>query len=192
MNEIEEEKILARLYLNLKGAKRKQDNWFDIAQDCKQLRDYYGSAKKVADKIGVSYELIRALLKLPTLPEEVKVLIKDNKILFDVAQRIARINGKKRQAEVARAVAGLPAHDARDIIQYAKKYPNESLDNFKKRVTEGKDKKEKVHLAIIPLKEEIYSLLKAEGEKRKVSPEKFILALLNDWMNNVCKKETTK
>ena len=182
MNEIDEEKILARLYLNLKGAKKKQDNWFDIAQDCRQLRDYYGSAKKVADKIGVSYELIRSLLKLPTLPEEAKELIKHDKILFDVAQRIARINGKERQAEVARAVVGLSAHDARDLIQYAKKYPKEPLDDFRKRVTEGKDKIEKVHLAIIPLKEKIYSLLKTEGQRRKVSPERLILLILDEWI----------
>jgi len=182
MNEIDEEKILARLYLNLKGAKKKQDNWVDIAQDCKQLKDYYGSAEKVAEKIDVSYELIRALLKLPTLPEEVKELIKDEKILFDVAQRIARINGKARQVEAAKAVVGLSAHDARDIIQYAKKYPTESLDDFKKRVTEGKNRIEKVHLAIIPLKEKIYSLLKTEGQKRKISPEKLILLIIDEWI----------
>jgi hypothetical protein len=191
MNEIDEEKILARLFLNLRGAKKKQGNWIDIAQDCKQLRDYYGSAKKVADKLGVSYELIRALLKLPMLPEEVKDLIKDDKILFDVAQRIARINGKERQVEVARAVAGLPAHDARDLIQYAKKYPKEPLNDFKKRVTEGKDKVEKVHLAIIPLKAEIYSLLKTEGQRKKVSPEKLILLILDEWIGT-SKQEITK
>ena len=182
MNEIDEEKILARLYLNLRGAKKKQDNWFDIAQDCKRLRDYYGSAKKVAEKVGVSYELIRALLKLPTLPDEVKELIKDDKILFDVAQRIARINRKERQVEVARAIVGLSAHDARDLIQYAKKYPNEPLGDFKKRVTEGKNRTEKVHLAIIPLKEKIYGILKTEGRKRNVSAEKFILQIVNQWI----------
>jgi hypothetical protein len=182
MNEMDEEKILARLYVNLKGAKKKQDNWIDIAEDCKRLNDYYGSAKKVAEKIGVSYELIRALLKIPTLPEEVKGLIKEDKILFDVGQRIARIKGRERQVEVAKLIAELPSHDARDIVQYAKKYPDEPLDGFRKRVLEGKDKVEKVHLAIIPLRADIYSLLKIESEKRNVSPEKFILSILDDWM----------
>jgi hypothetical protein len=181
MDETNEEKLLARLYLNLKGAKKKQDNWVDIAEDCKQLRDYYGSAKKVADKVGVSYELIRALLKLPPLPEEVKTLIKDEKILFDVAQRIARIRDKEKQVEVAQAVAGLRAHDARDVLQYAKKYPKEPLDDFRKRVTEGKDKIEKVHLAMLPLKEEIYSLLKTESQKKKISVEKLILLIVDQW-----------
>ena len=116
------------------------------------------------------------------IPTVYLVLIKDDKILFDVAQRIARINGKERQVEVARAVAGLPAHDARDILQYAKKYPKEPLDGFRKRVTEGKDKVEKLHLAIIPLKAEIYSLLKTEGQRKKVSPEKLILLILDEWI----------
>ena len=184
MNEADEEKMLANLYLNLKGGKTKQDNWFNIAQDCKQLTEYYGSAKKVAEKIGVSYEIVRALLKLPTLPEEVQELIRNDKILFDVAQRIARIRGKERQVEVARAIVGLSAHDARDLIQYAKKYPKDPLGDFKKRVTEGKDKIEKIHLAIVPLKEKTYNLLKIEGQKRNISADKFILQIVNQWIAN--------
>ena len=46
--------------------------------------------RKVAEKLGVSYELIRSILKLSTLPEEVKGLMKDGKILYDVGQRISR------------------------------------------------------------------------------------------------------
>lgn len=191
MNEIDEEKTFTRLYTNLRGAKKKQDNWVDIAQDCKQLRDYYGSARKVAEKLGVSYELIRSILKLSTLPEEVKGLMKDGKILYDVGQRISRISDKEKQVEVAKIVAELPAHDARDIVQYAKKYPKEPLDSFRKRVVEGKDKVEKVHLSIIPLREEIYSYLKTESQRKNISPEKLILLIVEGWMktNN---RETIK
>jgi hypothetical protein len=191
MNEVDEEKTLARLFLNLKGAKIKQDNWVDIAKDCKQMRDYYGSAKKLAEKLGVSYELIRSVLKLATLPEEVKLLMKEGKILYDVGQRISRISDRDRQVEVARIVAGLPSHDARDIIQFAKKYPKDPLDSFKKRVIEGKDRVEKLQLTIVPLKDDVYIFLKNESRKRSISTEKLISLIIDEWINQT-KGDKTK
>jgi hypothetical protein len=177
-----EEKILARLYLNLKGPKKKQNNWMEIAQDCMQLSEYYGSAKKTADRLAVSYELVRSILKLSTLPEEVKALIRDNKILFDAGQRIARINNKNRQIEAAKAIAGLPAHTAREILQYAKKFPDAPLDDFRKRVVEGKDKIEKINLIIIPLGEDDYKFLKTKSQNERCSPEKLVQSILAEWI----------
>jgi len=184
MKKINEEKILANLYLNLKGKKKKKDNWIEIAYNCKQLTDHYGSAKEVAEKLGVHYEIIRSILKLLTLPEEVKQLIRSNEILFDVGQRIARMKNEETQIKVARVVVGLSNHDAREVIQYAKKYPNASLEDFKKRVIDSKNKIEKINLAIIPFKEETYNLLKEIGEMDKLSPEKLILKIVNQWLEN--------
>lgn len=182
MKEINEEKILASLYLNLKGSKKKKDNWIEIADNCKQLVDYYGSAMKVAEKLGVHYEIIRSILKLLTLPEEVRQLIRVNKILFDVGQRIARIKDAKTQIKVAKAVVGLSNHDAREVVQYAKKYPDASLEDFRRRVIDSKNKVEKINLAIVPIKEETYKLLKKFGQRYKLSPEKLILKIVNQWI----------
>jgi len=182
MKEETEEKILANLYMNLKGPKKKKDNWIKIAQDCQQLTHYYGSAKMVAEKLGVHYEIIRSLLKLLMLPEEVKQLIRNNQILFDVGQRIARLEDKDTQIRVAKAVVGLPNHDAREVIQFARKYPNVPLDDFKKRVVDSKGKVEKLYLAIIPLKEPTYELLKKIGKKDNLSLEKLILKIVNQWL----------
>jgi len=184
MKEINEEEILANLYLNLKGPKKKKDNWITIAHNCKQLTDYYGSAKKVAEKMGVHYEIIRSILKLLTLPQEVQQLIKNDEILFDVGQRIARINDKETQIKVAKAVVGLSNHDAREVIQYAIKYPEAPIEDFKKRVIDSKNKIEKINLVIIPLKVETYELLKKIGEKDKLSPEKLLLKIVNQWIEN--------
>jgi hypothetical protein len=184
MNEINEEEILATLYLNLKGPKKKRNNWIEIAYKCKQLADYYGSAKKVAEKLGVHYEIIRSAIKLLTLPEEIRQLIERNEILFDVGQRIARIKNKEVQIKVARAVIGMSNHDAREVIQYAKKYPDAPLDDFKNRVMHSKDKVEKVNLVIVPMKEEMFELLKEIGKKDKLSPEKVILNIVSQWMKN--------
>ena len=185
MKEFDEEKILASLFLNLKGPKKKRDNWIEIANNCKQLVDYYGSMREVAEKLGVNYEIIRSILKLLTLPEEVKSLVKNNEILFDVGQRIARINDRETQTKVAKAVVGLPSHDAREVIQYAKKNPDADLEDFKRRVIKSKNRMEKVHLTIIPLKEETYSFLKNIGAKDGLSPEKLIQRVVNQWIEKI-------
>jgi hypothetical protein len=185
MKEFDEEKILANLFLNLKGPKKKRDNWIEIANNCKQLVDYYGSMSETAKKLGVNYEIVRSVLKLLTLPEEVKSLVRSNKILFDVGQRIARINDRETQIEVAKAVVGLTSHDARELIQYAKNNPNADLEDFKRRVITSKNRKEKLHLTIIPLKEETYSFLKKIGAKEQLSPEKLIQNVINQWIKNM-------
>jgi hypothetical protein len=75
-------------------------------------------------------------------------------------------------------------HDAREVIQYAKKYPDAPLDDFKNRVMHSKDKVEKVNLVIVPMKEEMFELLKEIGKKDKLSPEKVILNIVSQWMKN--------
>lgn len=187
MTEFNEDEILATLYLNLKGSKKKRDNWMVIARNCKQLTDYYGSASQLAEKIGVSYEVIRAALVLLTLPEEVQNYIENNQILYDAGQRLARIKNKETQIKVAESIIGLSSHDARQIIQFAKKYPDESIDDFKRRVVESKDKIEKINLIIIPFREDKFEILKKISKNEKISPEILIVKIIDQWINDTNK-----
>jgi len=178
--------LLATLFVNLKGDKKKKEDWISIANKCAELVKKK-SHKKLANELGVSPELIRAILSLLELPKEVQHLIKEGKILFDAAQRINTIDRDKekkqrgkRQIEVARAIAGLTSHEQREIIQYAKKYPNSTLSNFKKRVT-LEVPTEKIHVAIIPLNEELFRSLQSESVKNKISLEKAILNIIEEW-----------
>lgn len=182
MKTMDEDELLASLYLNLKGSKKKRENWIEIAHQCKQLRVHYGSAHITAEKLGVSDELVRAILTLLTLPEEVQQRIKNNQILFDAGQRIARIKNKETQIKVAEAIIGLKSHDQRQVIQYAKGYPHASLDDFIERLVDSKDKIEKLILLILPLQEDTYAILKIMGAKEKSSPEKLILRLIDQWI----------
>lgn len=181
MKTIDEDKLLASLYLNLKGSKKKRENWIEIAHQCKQLNDLYGSMQITAEKLSVSSELVRAILTLLTLPEEVQMYIKNNQILFDAGQRLARIKNTETQIEVAKKIIGLTSHDARQIIQFAKKYPHAPIDDFKKRLS-SKDKIEKLNLIILPLHEDTYKIIKKIGEKEKSTPEKLILQLIDQWI----------
>lgn len=185
--------LLATLFVNLKGDKKKKEDWISLAIKCAELAKKK-SHKELANELGVSPELIRAILSLLELPKEVQYLIKEKKILFDAAQRINTINrGKekkqreKRQIEVARAIAGLTSHEQREIIQYAKKNPNSTLSNFKKRVT-LEVPTEKIHVAIIPLNEELFRSLQSESVRKKISLEKIILEIIDKWRKERGKK----
>ena len=184
---IREDTLRATLFVNLKGDKKKKEDWVSIANKCEEIAKKYKSHKELADELGVSPELIRALVSLLKLPAEVQQLIKEKKILFDAAQRINTIDRKKekwrrakRQIEVANAIAGLSSHEQREIIQYAKKYPNASLSNFKKRVTAPLST-ENIHVAIIPLSEESFRRLQSVSVRKKISLEKLILSIIDEW-----------
>ncbi len=178
-----EEKVLAALYLSLKGPKKKREDWISIAKKCKKLAKMYGSYKEVAEKLGVSYQLVRSIMSLLQLPREVQRLVKEGKILYDAAQRINTVKGKKKkQIEVARAIAGLTSHEQREIIQYAKKYPNSSLANYKKRLAAPAVEHEKIHVAIIPLRQKMFGLLQRESTQKKISLESVILDIIDEWM----------
>jgi hypothetical protein len=182
-----ENSLLATLYVNLRGDKKKKEDWISIARKCKKLATKYRFRVDLAEKLGVSSELIRALMSLLDLPEEVQHLIKEGKILFDAAQRINTIETKKKQIEVARAIAGLTSHEQREIIQYAKKYPNSDLLDYKKRVVTPVNT-EKIHVAIIPLREKTFKALQKEVVKNKTSLEKFILNVIEKWIEKRSKQ----
>ncbi len=184
MKESEVEKKLALVIANLGGKKSKINDWITIAETCKELADHFGSAQKVANELGRHYGTVREILKLAELPDEVKELIRERKILYDVGQRIARIRSREDQIKVANAVVGLNSHDARALIQYTKGNPNASLNDFRERIISSKGKVEKIDVLIIPLKSESYKLLKKISDKNKSSPQKFVIGLIDQAIKN--------
>jgi hypothetical protein len=177
MKKINEEKLLAFLYVTIKTRRRKE-NVVKIAEVCKTLSEFYNSSKALADKLGASYETIRAFIKITQLPNEVKELIKKNEIPFDVAQRIGRIKNNKTQIKVAKLVADMNPLEARELIQYAKKFPNASLKEFKERILAPKRQGERVVVVLLPLKEDLYSSLTKIAKTKNSRVEKIILEIL--------------
>ena len=184
---INENQKLANLFLNLKGNKKKRDNWIQIATICKDVLDKSKDRKEAAKKMGVSTELIRSIVSLLDLPSEIQEMIKNNEILLDAAQRINTIKDKnkdkerKRRIEVAKAISGLASHDQREIIRFAKKFPTSNLKDYKKRVTTKRETKE-LHVAVIALENEQYEKLEKISKKKKTSLEKLLLEIIDQWL----------
>jgi hypothetical protein len=121
-------------------------------------------------------------LTLLTLPNEVKMLIREHSIGYDAAQRLYRIRDTKKQIEVAQAMAGMTSHKQREIISYAVRNPRSDLNIYRRRVEAPNVTRQKIHVVVLPLPERVYKALLRRGAKNKISPEKIILDIVNNWI----------
>lgn len=178
-----EEKLLARLYYSIEGKKPKKDSWIHIANGVASLEKLYGSVQEVAKKLNLSKETVREILKILDLSDEAKTLLNEQKIAYDAAWRLASID-KKKQNDVAKAIIGLNAHDARDIVRYARIHPNEEIEDYAKRLITSKGTTRKIKLLILPLDEDIYEEIKAIASKSKLNISDFIERLIYKQLKN--------
>ena len=179
--DLDEEKALAILFMNLKGSKKK--DYLATAKACRFLRRLYGSFRKVAEKVGVSSEIIREFDSLEDLPDEVKEIISKGTIKLDTGYRIStKLQGEERQIAIAKAVAGLNAFDARAIIEYAEKNPDMPASEVKSQVLGSKTVTEKVHVFVLPLSERTFQALKTESAKMKSKTEELVKKIIQEWL----------
>jgi len=182
LKKLNENKLIAVLYANLRGKGQKQNNWIEIAEISKSLTEFYGSYKTLANKLGISEELIRETLKLLDLPNELKKLVSDGKIKHEVAWRIASINDKKNQIKIANSIIGLNTHDARDLVRIFKNNPKLNIEDYLERLKKSKNNIQSINLIILPIKELDYKTIKKEAIKNNLTVEKFILdVIIQDW-----------
>lgn len=166
------EDVMIFLLYNIKGRKKKRDDWITIAKKCKEATDYFKSYKIVAEKLFVHPETIRSILKLLELPEEVKQLIQERKIGMDAAQRITRIKNPKDQIKAAQTILNLTSHKSRDILRYIQRKPDSPIQNYEKykeKLTPLNKTVKNINLAILQLDDEIYKRLKKIASKQKIS-----------------------
>ncbi len=175
----EREELYSALYRDIKGSKIKSSDWITIAKKTQKLVKS-DTMEDVAQKLGVTPELIRSIITLLKLPHPVQRLIKQRKILYDAARRLTFFEAKKA-IEVANVIAGLTSHQQREVINYARKFPNSGLGSFKKRVSRPKMKAEKVYVTILPLRKENYELLATEARHQNVDLERVILNIIEEW-----------
>lgn len=176
-----EDETLAKIFMVLKGSKKKREDWISIAEKCNEIQQNSDSITDAAKKMGISYESLRAILSILKLPKEVQQMIKDGDILLDAAQRINRIKDPNKQREVAQIIAGLKSHEQREIIQFAKKFPKADLTDFANRVTNS-ILTEELHVAVIPLNEAIFKAVDDERKKQKTSLEKILVKIIECWV----------
>ena len=179
---INEDETLAILYSNFSGRGNQKNDWIFIAEKLNDLKLVYGSDEKVAKNLGLSREMIRSTIKLLQLPEQVKELIRKGKISQDLGWRLLAINNAKIQIQIANAIIGLNAHDARDMIRYAKNNPNKSITSQIDRLKKSKQNSNKLNLVITTLNDQEYQKLKVVAGKRNKSVNDLISEIVKNWI----------
>ena len=179
-NDLSDAQLLARIYLNLKGAKKKRDEWITIARLVEELVARKESLPVAAKTMDVSVELTKSILSLLTLPDEIMRSIASGEIGFDVGQRLARVRSRQRQKRIAAAIKGLSSHDARQVILFSKQNPLSEPHAFALRVSQSKQQREKVHLVVLPIRDGLYRGLDELARKRKIPVSQLLLSVVRD------------
>ncbi|MFH1473466.1 MAG: hypothetical protein ABIE55_01095 [Candidatus Aenigmatarchaeota archaeon] len=184
----DEDKVLAILYSNFSSKGKQINDWIFIAKKLNELKDFYKSEKKVAKNLRLSYEMVRSTIKLLDLPKIVQQMIKKGEISQDLGWRLLGIKNKKDQIKVAKAIVELSAHDARDMIRYAKNNPSHSIEKHIKRLKKSKKKTREINVVVLTLDEATYKSVKEISKENKTEPNKMISKIVENWIKRRYKK----
>jgi len=173
-NKIDEDKLLAILYANFRGKKKKIDDWIYLANIVDELSKFYGSYKKLSSHLGISPELLRETLKLLELPKEVQQLVQDGSLKHEVAWRIASVKGINNQVMIAKKLVNMGTHDARNLLRLFRENPSIDVDELLNVIDKSKNSVSQYSLVLVPIKKVDYIIIKREARKKNVNPSKLL------------------
>ncbi|MFC1618759.1 hypothetical protein ACFL45_02330 [Candidatus Neomarinimicrobiota bacterium] len=181
MTKLNEQVALSILFANTKRKRRTAD-LIRIAEACEFLIKLYGSQKAVAQKVGVSPEIIREFKKLLALPPEVKDMVRGKKIdSLDIAYRISMLKNKKEQIELAQQVAELHSKDVRDIKRLITR-TGLSAKESRRKVLDSKLKG--LHVFMMDFNDEEYHAIIKASKRKKIEPAELVKQIILDWLRS--------
>jgi len=179
MKKLDEETALSILFSNTKRKKRGAD-LITIAESCEYLVKLYGSQKAVAERVGLSTEMIREFLTALKLPEEVQELISDRRIdSIDVVREISVLKDPSKQIAAAKVFVSSLSKDVRDIKRLIKD-ADLPIGKAKEVVSESKPKG--LHIFMMDFDDETYQALIEHAKAAKVKPAELVREIVTDWL----------
>ncbi|HIH97117.1 MAG TPA: hypothetical protein HA348_06545 [Thermoplasmata archaeon] len=179
MKELDEETALSIVFANTKRKKR-SENLLMIAQCFDYLSKLYGSQRAVAEKTGLSTEMIREFLAVLKLPEEVQELVSNRQIdSIDTVKEISALKDPKTQIEAAKLFVNSLSKDVRDIKRLVKD-ANLPVEKAKATILDLKPKG--LHVFIIDFDDEMYNAINAHAKSCKVTPPELVRKIVKDWL----------
>lgn len=186
MKNLDEETALSILFANTKRKKRGTD-LITIAKACEHLAKLYGSQKIVAEKVGLSTEMIREFLTALKLPQEVQELISDRRIdSIDVVREISVLKEPAKQIAAAKVFANSLSKDVRDIKRLVKD-TDLSIGEAKEVVLESKPKG--LHIFMMDFDDETYQALIGHAKAAKLKPAELVREIVTDWLERKMRSE---
>lgn len=181
MKNFDEISSLQIVFGNTRRKKRKE-NLVTIAKAFEFLVKCYGSQKEVAEKVGISSEMIRQFLTVLKLPAEVqKLFVKREIDSVDAAKELAVLKGRNKQIRMARKIAGVTSDDTRDIKRIFKK-GTIPIEEAKRTIL--KEKEEGLNVFILDFDDDTYrSIMKKARASRKDAAE-LVREIVINWLGN--------
>lgn len=185
MKKLDEETALAIVFANTKRKKR-TENLLTIAKAFDYLVKSYGSPKAVAERVGLSTEMIRQFLAVLKLPAEVQRMFSNRELdSVDVAKELLALSDPARQIVAAKAIADSLSKDARDIKRLIKAVKL-SAGEAKKIVLDAKPKG--LHIFMIDLDDETYGAITKQAKNMKIQPVELVRGIVTNWLKQTTKK----
>ena len=158
---------LAALIASTRRKNRKL-NPLEVAEKIQIAKDGIGSLPKVAERIGLSYEMLRQIFSVRKCSEQVKELIREGKLeSYDILHRISKLP-IPNQITVAKAViAGeLNSEDVRAIVSFYRDLANEiGIGRAIERIKSSRNIKQYVVYFELESKNIKFSVLRSRFEK---------------------------
>jgi ParB family chromosome partitioning protein len=117
----------------------------DKADACKYLLDRLGSARAVAEHLGVSEPTVRKWLGYAAVPDRLKALVEEDKLSVPLVTRISQhVHDEDRAVAIAEKIAEMkPAKEHQDrILDAVEESPDRSVDVILRRAEETRVRKE--------------------------------------------------
>jgi len=185
MRKLNEETALAIVFANTKRKKR-PDDLLTVANAFDYLVRLYGSQKVVAEKVGLSTEMVREFLTTLKLPEEIQKLVSDRRIdSIDIIREISSLKEPSKQIAATEAFINSLSKDVRDIKRLVKD-ANASIKDAKKVVLEAKPKG--IHIFVMDFDEEMYRTIIKQARVLKIKPAELVKGIVSEWLKQKQKK----
>lgn len=179
MKKMDEVQALAIIFGNTKRKKRKE-NLITIAKAFQYLVKVYGSQQAVAQKVGLSAEMIRQFLTVLKLEPKVQELFLTRQIdSVDTAKELVRLKERDKQIALAQKIANLTSKDARDIKRAV------AVDNIRVRDAVRvvlKEKRKRLHLFMLDLEDDVYRGIRKKAKALKTTPAELMKDVIKKWL----------
>ena len=159
------------------GRKKRAVNLLELADAIKSEYDKYKSLDKVSRVVRLSPEMVRQILKVTTLENKVKKIIRSGLInSIDICYRISKLN-KADQIGLAKYVVDykLSSDVVRAIVKYKIDNPTITLEGVINKIIQSKDKK--IYIAYLGIEKDTFE--KLSGEIKIKDIEKTIKSIFN-------------
>jgi ParB family chromosome partitioning protein len=186
MKKLDETTALAIVFANTKRKKRRED-LLTVAHAFDYLVKLYGSQKAVAEKVGLSTEMVREFLGVLKLPEEIRRLISERKIdKIDIVREILSLKESSKQIMAAEAFINSLSKDVRDIKRVIKN-ANLPVEDAKKVIIDTKPKG--LHIFIMDFDDETYQEILKQSKVLKIKPAELVKGIVTEWLKQRKEKQ---